>query len=74
MDLENAVRRGDEFYDQLQRQYTEHEKEIDELNARIDQKDEAIEALADRLRKRDAENLRLMLILEKAGIDFQEVE
>ncbi len=74
MDLENAVRRGDEFYDQLETQCSEHEKEKEKLNLEISQKDEAIENLADRLRKRDAENLRLMLLLNKAGIDFQEVE
>lgn len=33
-----------------------------------------IESLSDRLRNRDAENLRLMLLLVKNGIEFHEVE
>lgn len=59
MTLENAVRRGDELYDQL----CFEQKEVTRLMSEYD-------GLADRLREQFEENLRLQVLLTKHGIDF----
>jgi hypothetical protein len=62
-DCENHIRRGDEQYDRAE-----------QLSKLYDQKQDAFNELADRLRERDFEVVSLRKLLAKSGIVWSENE